>query len=79
MKILDLSTFRPWRSTVLGEDRFLFPKGSASSIFIEFPRGTFCGEVIRPDQYLAMDITVCGDRSAGVCWQFWENFFSPCF
>lgn len=73
MKTLDLTAFRPWRSEILGNGQFRFPKGSASSIFIEFPRGTFCGEIIRPDQYLSMDITVCGERSAGVCWQFWET------
>ncbi len=72
MKTLDLSAFTPWRSTVLGDDRCLFPKGGASSLVIDFPRGTFCGETIRPDQYLSMDLTVCSDRSAGVCWQFWE-------
>ncbi len=73
MKTIDLSIFSPWRSTVLGDDRYLFPKGGASSLVIDFPKGTFCGETVRPDQFLVMDMTVCGDRSAGVCWQFWEN------
>ncbi|MBQ9718289.1 MAG: hypothetical protein IJV76_09870, partial [Clostridia bacterium] len=72
MKTLDLSAFRPWQAEMLGDDRYLFPKG-ASSVFVEFPRGTFCGEAIRPEQYLYMDITVCGERSAGICWQFWET------
>ncbi|MBQ4353786.1 MAG: hypothetical protein IJC71_02720 [Clostridia bacterium] len=73
MKTLSLQQFTPWRSTVLDSAHVLFPKGGASSVFIHFPRGTFFGEIIRPDQYLSMDLTVCGEHAAGVCWQFWET------
>lgn len=73
MKTLDLSMFSHWNSSAAGDDLYLFPKGGASSLFLDFPHGTFCGEKIKPEQYLSMDITVCGERSAGVCWQFWES------
>ena len=73
MKNLSLQSFRPWQSTVIDPSHVLFPKGQASSVFIDFPKGTFCGENITPEQYLSMDITVLGERAAGICWQFWET------
>lgn len=72
IKSIELSTFKLCRTMPLENKCWLFPKGE-SSLFVEFPIGTFCGEKINPDQYLSMDITVQGERSVGVCWQFWEN------
>ncbi|MGN1347293.1 MAG: hypothetical protein ACI4V1_10955 [Eubacteriales bacterium] len=73
MKTIDLSVFTAYRAVDLGEHLYRFPGGGASSLVLDFARGTFCGETVRPGQYLSMDLTVCGERSAGVCWQFWEN------
>jgi len=73
MKTTDLSSFSTWRSEIHGDSLARFPKGSASSVHISFEKGTFFGEAITPDQYLSMDITVLGERAAGICWQFWET------
>lgn len=73
MKNIDLAKFHTCRSTALGNGRFLFPKGSASSIIVDFPTGTFCDEKITTAQYLSMDVTAESTRSAGLCWQFWTT------
>lgn len=73
MKTIDLSEFCVCGAQMLGGGKFLFPKGGATSVYLDFPRGTFCGEKILPSQYLSMDVTACGDLSAGFCWQFWEG------
>ena len=73
MKTFDLSAFPRWEAKSLGDDLYLFPQGGYSSVYCDFEVGTFCGEQITPDDYLCMDITVLGDRAAGVCWEFWES------
>ena len=73
MKQLQLETFSRWESKSLGDDLYLFPQGGYSSVYADFAIGTFCGEPISPNDYLCMDITVLGDRAAGVCWEFWES------
>ena len=73
MKQFNLDTFSQWEAKSLGDDLYLFPQGGYSSVYADFERGTFCGETITPDMYLSMDITVLGDRAAGVCWEFWES------
>lgn len=71
-KIIDLNEFETNRSTNLGMNRWLFPKGE-SNIFIEFSKGSFCNQSINAEQYLSMEVTVESERSAGICWQFWES------
>ena len=73
MKQFQLETFSRWEAKSLGDDLYLFPKGGYSSVYADFAIGTFCGEPISPNDYLCMDITVLGDRAAGVCWEFWES------
>ena len=77
MKQLNLSAFTPWASKPLGDDLYLFPQGGYSSVYTEFAPGTFCGIPVTPEQYLSMDITVLGERAAGICWQFWEGDGGP--
>ena len=73
MQNIDLTRFSLNGAKYLGDDKFLFPKGGATSIFTCFPEGTFCGIKVKPTEYLTMDITACGELSAGLCWQFWES------
>ena len=67
MQNIDLTKFSLSGAQYLGNDKFLFPKGGATSIFTCFPEGTFCGIKVKPTEYLTMDITACGELSAGLC------------
>ena len=71
MKI-SLQNFTPWLVQPQGDDRYLFPRGM-SALHFDFPRGTFCGEIVTPSQYLSLDVTVLGDRAAGICFEFTEE------
>ena len=73
MTHLSLSDFTPRHAVSLGNNRYLFPSGISSFFDADFPHGTFCGTPICEKQYLSMDVTVCGDRSAGICWEFTER------
>ncbi len=73
MKNIDLRSFKPYGVEYLGDDKYLFPKGKTTAVYTCFTAGMFCGCDVKPSEYLSMDITACGDFSAGFCWQFWES------
>lgn len=73
MRNIDLTKFTLKGAEYLGDNRFLFPKGGATFIYTTFDEGTFCGESVKPSQYLSMDITAESKLSAGLCWQFSES------
>ena len=78
MKSIDLKTFSLYGAEYLGDDKYLFPKGKTTALFTNFITGTFCGYDASPCEYLSMDITACGNFSAGFCWQFWESDNDRC-
>ncbi len=69
---IDLTSFTAWNAKALGDDRYLFPRG-ASSFYLDFAKGQFCGTPISDTQFLSVDVTVEGDKSAGICFEFTEE------
>lgn len=72
MTNLSLQSFTAWNASPLGDDCYRFQSGGAS-YSMAFAQGTFCGAAITSEQYLSIDVTVCGDHSAGVCFDFTES------